>query len=323
MPKVSVIVPVYGVEKYIEKCARSLFQQTLEDMEYIFINDCTPDNSMVALQKVLSDFPAREKQVKIINLENNSGQAAVRKIGVQNASGDFIIFCDSDDWVDTCMYKQMYDFAIANECDVVRCLFSRVSDSDEEICKIVPKEAYNDKKQLLSFLIRSTDLSSTWDKLVKRDIFESSNFVYPKDNMCEDLVYALQYFLKANSVGYIDKPFYHYRQNESSISHVLDTTHICAKAQQISNNVELLIGILKQHNLDKLYGEELVAAKYMAKDAYRPILGRNGIHHKWYNCYKKINSKILLNRYLTIRQKCNFIFCLIGIYPILARLVKK
>ena len=265
----------------------------------------------------------RSVAARIIGTTPSAVVAVVRKIGVQNASGDFIIFCDSDDWVDRCMYQQMYDFAIANECDVVRCLFSRVFISGEEICKKVPVKAYNDKKQLLSFLIRSTDLSSTCDKLVKRDIFESPEFIFPKDDMCEDLIYTLQYFLKAKSVGYINKAFYYYRQNESSISHVLDTAHICAKAQQISNNVELLIKILKHYGLDQLFDKELIAAKYMAKDSYRPILGRKGINHKWYNCYREINSKILSNRYLSSRQKCNFILCLIGIYPILARALKR
>ncbi len=76
MPKVSIIILVYNIEKYIEKCARSLFQQTLDDLEYIFVNDCTPDNSINVIQDVLKDYPSRKNQVKIVNLEINSGQAA-------------------------------------------------------------------------------------------------------------------------------------------------------------------------------------------------------------------------------------------------------
>ena len=81
MPKVSVIVPVYGVEKYMERCARSLFEQTLDDIEYLFIDDCTPDRSIEILQQVLEEYPHRKPQVTIHRMEQNSGQAAVRKWG--------------------------------------------------------------------------------------------------------------------------------------------------------------------------------------------------------------------------------------------------
>ena len=97
MPKVSVIVPVYGVEKYVERCARSLFEQTLDDIEYLFIDDCTPDKSIEILKKVLKDYPQRNNQVIIHRMESNSGQAAVRKWGMLNSTGDYVIHCDSVD----------------------------------------------------------------------------------------------------------------------------------------------------------------------------------------------------------------------------------
>ena len=81
MPKVSVIIPVYGVEKYIERCARSLFEQTLDDIEYLFIDDCTPDRSIEVLKSILEEYPNRKEQVIIHRMEQNSGQAAVRKWG--------------------------------------------------------------------------------------------------------------------------------------------------------------------------------------------------------------------------------------------------
>ena len=87
MPKVSVIVPVYKVEKYIEKCVRSLFGQTLDDIEYIFVNDCTPDASMEVLQNVLEEYPARKSQVKIFNHTINTGQSGARRDGMRMATG--------------------------------------------------------------------------------------------------------------------------------------------------------------------------------------------------------------------------------------------
>lgn len=323
MVKVSVIVPIYNVEKYIEDCAKSLFQQTLSDIEYIFVNDCTPDNSIKILKEVLDAYPERKNQVKIVNLEVNSGQAAVRKRGISEATGEFVIFCDGDDWVDKNMYQRLYDCAIQHNYDIVRCLFSRVSDGHQALCKLIPPESYANKKQLLSYLIRTSDFSSTCDKLVRRNVVFSQEFVYPKDNMCEDLVYVLQYVLNAKSIGYINESFYYYRQNESSISHVLETEHICRKALQISNNVELLQTILAKANLKANFVGEIVAAKYMAKDSFRPIIERNGIYEKWKNCFSEINSKILFNKYLSVKQKLNFLLCLLGLYPFVKRLYKR
>ena len=323
MVKVSVIVPIYNVEKYIEDCAKSLFQQTLNDIEYIFVNDCTPDNSIKILKEVLDAYPERKNQVKIVNLEVNSGQAAARKRGVSEATGDFIIFCDGDDWVDKNMYQRLYDCAIQHNYDFVRCLFSRVSEGHQALCKLIPPESYANKKQLLSYLIRSSDFSSTCDKLVRRNVVFSQQFVYPKDNMCEDLVYVLQYVLNAKSIGYINESFYYYRQNESSISHVLETEHICRKALQISTNVELLQTILAKSNLKANFVGEIVAAKYMAKDSFRPIIERNGIYEKWKSCFSEINSKILFNKYLSVKQKLNFVLCLLVLYTFVKRLYRR
>ena len=95
MPKVSVIIPIYGVEKYIERCVRSLFEQTLDDIEYLFIDDCSPDGSVRIIMRILDEYPNRKEQVIIHRMEQNSGQAKVREWGMKNATGDYVIHCDS------------------------------------------------------------------------------------------------------------------------------------------------------------------------------------------------------------------------------------
>ena len=94
-PLISIIVPVYNVSRYIERCARSLFEQSLNDIEYIFVDDCSPDNSIEILHQILSDYPSRMAQVKIISHEKNRGVAAARNTGLKLASGEFIAQCDS------------------------------------------------------------------------------------------------------------------------------------------------------------------------------------------------------------------------------------
>ena len=125
MVKVSVIIPVYGVEKYIERCAKSLFEQTLHDIEYLFIDDCSPDNSIKILESLLDSYPSRKANTRILKMSTNSGQAAVRMRGMKEATGEYLIHCDSDDWVDHQMYEKMYNYAKSNDYDMVWCDYYR------------------------------------------------------------------------------------------------------------------------------------------------------------------------------------------------------
>src|SRR5574344_1573459 len=113
-PTISVIVPIYCVENYIERCVRSLFKQSLTDVEYIFVNDATPDNSMNILNMLLTEFKDYASRIKIINNPINRGLSCVRNSGLEVASGQYVIFADSDDWVEPDMYETLYEKAISN-----------------------------------------------------------------------------------------------------------------------------------------------------------------------------------------------------------------
>lgn len=189
MSKVSVIIPVYGVEKYIERCARSLFEQTLGDIEYLFIDDCTPDKSIEILKKVLEEYPQRKSQVIIHHMDKNSGQAAVRKWGMQNATGDFVIHCDSDDWVDTDMYRAMYEKAIEENTDVVVCDYI-ITDGNNVIIK--KKGCQSTEIQLfLSDILFQKSSWSLCNKMFARTTYDRG-IIYPKHNMGEDMALTCQ-----------------------------------------------------------------------------------------------------------------------------------
>lgn len=105
MLKVSILVPIYGVEQYIERCAKSLFEQTYSEIEYVFVNDCTKDDSIGVLNRVLEKFPQRKLQVRIINHEKNKGLGAARRTAILNANGDYILHVDSDDYIAKMLLK--------------------------------------------------------------------------------------------------------------------------------------------------------------------------------------------------------------------------
>ena len=100
MYKVSILVPIYGVEQYIDRCARSLFEQTYPNLEYVFVNDCTKDRSVEVLRKVLEAYPEKGNAVKIVDHERNRGLAAARNTALAHATGEFVCLVDSDDWLE-------------------------------------------------------------------------------------------------------------------------------------------------------------------------------------------------------------------------------
>ena len=122
-PRLSIIIAVYNCEKYIETCARSLFEQTLDNIEYIFVNDATPDDSLSILEKIIGEYPTRKPLVKIISLEKNGGVSNARRIGIENTTGEYVIHTDSDDWVDIDMFERLYHKAKETDADIVGCNF--------------------------------------------------------------------------------------------------------------------------------------------------------------------------------------------------------
>ena len=122
-PKVSVIITVFNCEKYIETCACSLFEQTLDNIEYVFVNDASTDNSITILNRIIRNYPTLERHTIIINIKRNRGVSNARQIGIGKATGEYIIHCDSDDWIDKNMYEQLYKKAKETDADIVGCNF--------------------------------------------------------------------------------------------------------------------------------------------------------------------------------------------------------
>lgn len=216
MPKVSVIIPVYNAEKYIEKCARSLFEQTLDDIEYIFIDDCGRDQSIKILNGVLDDYPLRKTEVRILSNETNIGVGQSRQRGIDYATGDYLIHCDPDDWVDLDMYEIMYHTAIQGNSDVVICNYVREFDCGSEI---IDQCYIKHKSEFLPQLIENKFHMSFCNKLIKRELAQKERIPIGV-NLWEDLLAVFPILLQSNKLGYIPRSLYHYRRdNCNSIIH--------------------------------------------------------------------------------------------------------
>ena len=210
MPKISVIIPVYKVEKYIEKCARSLFEQSLEDMEFIFVDDCTPDNSITIVKSVVEDYPNRKKQIKYLSHEKNQGLTSTRNLGLSVALGDYIAYCDSDDWVDIYMYEKLYNHAILENADVCFCNFQFAFKDKLDYYECT--SVYADKTKTINSYI-STVWTVIWNMIAKREILVDYELKSPENiSYCEDFWLSVRLFYYANKITKVDEALYFYNQ---------------------------------------------------------------------------------------------------------------
>lgn len=210
-PAVTVIVPIYNVERYIEKCARSLFEQSLANLEIIFVNDCTPDNSIEEIIRVLADYPQRKNQTRIIKMSSNGGLAAVRRQGIIEAKGEFIIHCDGDDWVDQTLYERMYNTAVSNNSDIVIC--DLIEDYTNRSIRHRQKPLYTNSQDVLRNWYHSILHMSCCNKLVRRSIYCENNILpWIGLNMWEDNGLTTRLFYCASKISYISDAAYHYNR---------------------------------------------------------------------------------------------------------------
>lgn len=211
---VSVIVPVYKVEAYIEKCIRSLFEQTYENIEFIFVDDASPDSSIKILKNVLKEYTQREEQTKIITHEINKGLPSARNTGLANANGDFIYHCDSDDWVETTIIENLLQKAISENADVVFCDFYNVYDNSFVLYQ---QSKCNSYKDYVENFFYGYSQGSVWNKLIKSNLFYNNQIKFPDGlPMLEDLRTIIQIYFFAKKISYVNKPLYYYVKSRSN-----------------------------------------------------------------------------------------------------------
>lgn len=230
---VSIIVPVYNTEKYLVRCVESLINQTFNNIEIILINDGSTDKSL----NIINEYKKKDRRIKLINNKNN-GVSYSRNIGIKESKGSYIMFVDSDDWIDKNTIEDMYNLAEKNSYDLVMCSYTKefLSGSKEKKIILGDKIIYEKKdieKELLRKLIgpvkeelaSPTNLDSmgtVWGKLYRSSIIKDNNikFIDLKEiGSAEDVLFNVYLFNRINKAIFISKPMYHYwKGNSSSIT---------------------------------------------------------------------------------------------------------
>lgn len=263
MPKVSVIVPIYKVEKYIERCVRSLFEQTLDDIEYIFVNDCTPDKSVQLLHTILENYPKRQRQVVILNHSVNTGQSGARRDGMKVATGDFIIHCDADDWVDLDMYEKMYKKAIETNADAVCC--DMVMEFAESQKYLQYDNCFSDHQLMYDCIAPiSVEYCSMCNRLISRKVYDKYSIdPFVGVNMWDDVGLSIRFRYYIQNCVVINRAFYHYnRQNENSTTR----RPVLGRIQEQIECAKQLEAFFISEGALSLYSRFISLVKLVAKD---------------------------------------------------------
>lgn len=311
IPKISVIVPVYNVEKYLDRCIQSILNQTLKELEIILVDDGSPDNCPA----LCDEYAQKDARIKVIH-KKNEGLGFARNAGLNLASGKFVSFLDSDDWVAPAMYETLYRVAEKMKCDTVYCSLQYYYSKD----KIIPFEEvgqevfFRGRKSVDSFLLDMLAPLPSYRSDVKymvsvckaiylRKIIEDNQlrFVSEKVVASEDMFFHVRYLKLAENVGFIPEYFYNYFQNECSITH----TYTEDKIERLKRFIQ------EMHSL---------FAEYFAEEDYWVRLQRKALHYlrnSLYIKYQIVKKKSFSIQNYELKQICKdaFFYHYLNNYP--------
>ena len=247
MARISVITPIFKVRNFIERCACSLFEQTLKDIEYIFVDDASPDDSIEILKSCMERYPERKEKVTILTHEQNKGLPAARNTGLAVATGEYVFHCDSDDFVEKDMLEQMYMAAKGKDADMVYCDFYLSFEKNE---RYMSNPAYDNAEDMFkSGLLGGNMKYNVWNKLVKRSLYTDNDIWFPAGHAMGEDMTMIRLAACARSVAYVPKAFYHYvKLNSNAYSATMSERH----KEDIRFNVDQTVEFLQKKFGDSL-----------------------------------------------------------------------
>lgn len=268
-PKISVIIPVYKVRSFISPCARSLFEQTLDNIEYIFVDDNSPDDSIEVLRGIVKEYPNRESSVVIISNHKNLGPSVSRNVGLEISTGEYVVFCDSDDEVEKNAYELMLIEAIEKNADIVSCGVV-IDDEDISWTKCFDDNQYLSHDSLYQFdCVEGVLWSSVWNKIFRKSFLSKYDIRFHDTlKMWDDLYFTFtaRFFCKVDAI--VNLPLYHYKLKKTgsltsenvlikATSQIECTQHLESFLKlQEANDMDTILAFLKLRSKDILFNSE-------------------------------------------------------------------
>ncbi len=301
-PKISIGIPLYDTEKYLEKCLKSVLSQSLNDFELILVDDCSPDNSI----KIAHNYQKKDKRIKVIRHDKNLGLGGARNTFINNAIGEYIGFVDSDDFIDTKMFEVLYNRIIADRSDIAVCgynLFNKdyVIFNKRLFQQKIVERAENDT--FLGFWLRDNSFINvmTWNKLYKKSIFLTNKIHYPDYVYHQDFATTPRLLHFANRISFCEGSHYYWLNRIDSVTYTI-------KEKRCHDNFEvfnILKNFLIEHDLYEkhkacFYKTCLQSIKFNVNKAMA-ISQNEDLLIKYYSLYiKKILTELSIKEIVSI-----------------------
>lgn len=306
---VSVIIPVFGVEKYIERSARSLFEQTLSDIEFIFVDDCCQDNSIEILKRVMSEYPNRGDSVRIIHHDKNLGLPYARRTGLMHAQGLFVANCDSDDWVDLDLYERMYNNAQKYHSDIVVC---DCKNTNGDSYSVLSGGIETSAKECVKLMLYRKMWWSMCNKIFKRELFQEP-IQFPDNYMGEDMCLCLQLMYHASKVSYVKNSFYNYYLPQSHSIH--DKEKLVGIYEQFTSNLALLIDSFHSLFHETQYDKGFVFLDFYKQSLLEGCLDDLTIRRRWRAGIKEFLLPVMMDNNVLFKMRAKAFLILIHAFP--------
>lgn len=303
---VSVILPIYKVEPFIERCVRSLMEQTLDDIEFIFVDDASQDDSVNMARRIASEY---DRNVRFLTHPVNKGLPGARNTGLAAATGEFIYHCDSDDWLEKDMLEKMVKSAEEHNSDFVYCDFY-LSFTDKE--RYMAQPHYIDKFEALQKGVLTGKMKhNVWNKLIRRRLYIDNDIKSPEEHCKGGEDYMIVKLLRmAEGVSHVPEALYHYnRTNVNAITKKSSERHF----EDIRANADDAISFLTEHPIP-----EPVYLDYFKLDIKLPFLMERNREQfrRWKAWYPEANAFIAKNPEVSARTKTVELLAKANLYPL-------
>ena len=308
MPKISVITPCYNVAPFVERCVRSLLEQTMEDVQYIFVNDASPDNSWEIVSNVAAEYPQRE--VLLISHTGNKGVCTARNTGLAAATGDFIFHCDADDYLEPTMLEKMYRAAMEQDADYIYCDYYLDFESGR---RYMHNPSFSDPERLVKEgFLAGTMKYNLWNKLVRRDLYyHGESLTFAEGYAMGDDMILIILAMRAKRCAHVAEALYHYiRINTNSITSTASEHHLAA----IRHNTGRVLEALSIWNVP----DRDLYAQFFKLNVKLPFLftGRYSQYRLWCEWFPEADKYIAKNRHWPFRTRLVQLFARCRLFPL-------
>lgn len=304
--KVSVIIPFYKVASFVERCTRSLMEQTLQEVEFIFVDDASPDESRAIIERVSAEY---ERDVRILTHVHNQGLPAARNTGLAEATGDFIYHCDSDDYLEPTMLEELYRAASELRADFVYCNFFLDFGTSR---RVMTNPSYTNPEQMIKEgFLAGLMKYNVWNKLVKRSLYTMSGLHFPEGHdMGEDMT-MIVIATHASRTAHVAKPLYHYvKLNSNAFSHSFSQRHL----EDILFNANRTLALLKEWDVSN---KECYLNFFKLNIKLPFLFSENSSQYRlWEKWYPEANLYINQNTYQPYRTRLIQQWAAAGYFPL-------